>query len=246
MNNFGSIVLCFVLSYSKSEAHYLVVLMSAHFTAEDGHDAVYTTEGYYNAQFLISYNSTIGKFIGYTDEVQKFADLANKDQPFMENQKKILEDIKRAVPGLSKSLDTVKPQVRVFSTRAGGRHKPGFLVCSALSFYPKSISLTWLNNEKEVVSGVTVTEEMSNGDWLYQKHSYLEYTPSAGEHISCMVEHASLPAPMIIKWEEKEAFSESQKNKLMVGSAGLLLGLVFITFGAIYSNKPRGHVLVMQ
>uniref|UniRef100_A0A3B4BAM9 MHC class II beta chain N-terminal domain-containing protein n=1 Tax=Periophthalmus magnuspinnatus TaxID=409849 RepID=A0A3B4BAM9_9GOBI len=55
-------------------------------------------------------------------------------------------------------------------------------------------------NEEEVTSGVTFTDEMSNGNWLYQKHSYLEYTPTAADHISCMVEHASLRTPKLYPW----------------------------------------------
>ncbi|KAJ0066118.1 hypothetical protein NL108_001357, partial [Boleophthalmus pectinirostris] len=90
-----------------------------------------------------------------------------------------------------------EPQVRVFSTKAGSSHQPGMLVCSAYSFYPKALTLTWLRNGEEVTSGVTFTDEMSNGNWLYQKHSYLEYTPTAEDQISCMVEHASLSTPQL-------------------------------------------------
>ncbi|ROI26660.1 H-2 class II histocompatibility antigen, A-S beta chain [Anabarilius grahami] len=44
------------------------------------------------------------------------------------------------------------------------------------------------------------TEELDDGDWYYQIHSYLEYTPKSEEKISCMVEHGSFNKPMITDW----------------------------------------------
>lgn len=52
------------------------------------------------------------------------------------------------------------------------------LVCSAYDFYPKYIRVTWHWNGQEVTSGMTISEVMTNGDWTYQVHSYLEYTAS--------------------------------------------------------------------
>ncbi len=57
-----------------------------------------------------------------------------------------------------------------------------------------------MRDDKPVTSDVTSTEEMSNGDWYYQIHSELEYTPKSGEKISCMVDHAGLTKPIIVDW----------------------------------------------
>ena len=98
----------------------------------------------------------------------------------------------------------VEPSVRLRSVKAvDGRH-PGMLVCSLYNFYPKQITVTWLRNGEEVTSDVTSTDELSNGNWLYQVHSYLEFTPRAGEKITCMVEHASLRKPKLYDWGKKE------------------------------------------
>ncbi len=77
------------------------------------------------------------------------------------------------------------------------------LVCSAYDFYPKPIKLTWMRDDKEMAADVTSTEEMANGDCLYQIHSHLEYFPKPGEKISCVVEHASSHKPMIYHWGKK-------------------------------------------
>lgn len=102
--------------------------------------------------------------------------------------------------------------------------------------------MTWLRNGKEVTSDVTSTEEMPNGGWLYQIHTVLEYTPRLGETITCKVEHASLMEPLLYEWEP---MPESQRNKIAVGTAGLLLGLVIFVGGLIYYKKnSSGRTLV--
>ncbi|KAJ8331980.1 hypothetical protein SKAU_G00430380, partial [Synaphobranchus kaupii] len=74
------------------------------------------------------------------------------------------------------------------------------LACYAYDFYPRGIKMTWLRDGVEVTSDVTSTEELANGNWYYQMHSYLEYTPKSGETISCKVEHKSLPDGKEVKW----------------------------------------------
>ncbi|KAM8734293.1 rano class II histocompatibility antigen, A beta chain-like [Acanthopagrus schlegelii] len=116
------------------------------------------------------------------------------------------------------------------------------LVCSVYNFYPKQIRVAWLRDGKEMTSEVMSTDEMPNGNWLYQVHSFLEYTPRPGEKISCKVEHASLVEPQLYEWEPT---SDSGMNKIIVGIAGLLLGLVFSVGGLMYyKKKTHERVLV--
>lgn len=58
----------------------------------------------------------------------------------------------------------------------------------------------WLQNGQEVTSGVSSSEVMSDGDWYYQIHSYLEHTPTTGEKITCVVEHFTLSEPALHVW----------------------------------------------
>lgn len=74
------------------------------------------------------------------------------------------------------------------------------LECSAYNFYPKQIKLTWLRNGQEVTEGVSYTDVIPDGQFYYQSHSYLEYAPTSGERISCMVEHSALSEPQTIVW----------------------------------------------
>lgn len=74
------------------------------------------------------------------------------------------------------------------------------LVCSAYNFYPKQIQMTWLLNGQEVTSPVTYSEVLSDGDWYYQIHSYLEYIPTPGEKMTCMVKHVTLSEPVLQVW----------------------------------------------
>ena len=97
----------------------------------------------------------------------------------------------------------VEPSVWVRSVEEAGSKHPGMLVCSVYNFYPKQIRVAWLRDGKEMTSEVMSTDEMPNGNWLYQVHSFLEYTPRPGEKISCKVEHASLVEPQLYEWGKK-------------------------------------------
>jgi len=103
---------------------------------------------------------------------------------------------------------------------------------------------------------------MADGDWYYQIHSELEYTPKSGEKISCVVEHASFHKPMIYDWGKRRylrtvilvkylwtasfntpvyrtdpSLPESEKNKIAIGSSGLVLGIIIAAAGLIYYKK---------
>lgn len=80
------------------------------------------------------------------------------------------------------------------------------LVCSAYNFYPKNIKIKWYQNGQEVTSGVTLSEVMTNGDWTYQAHSYLEYSSDRRDTVTCVVEHSSLKEPRIYEWGENILF----------------------------------------
>uniref|UniRef100_A0A8C6V046 Ig-like domain-containing protein n=2 Tax=Neogobius melanostomus TaxID=47308 RepID=A0A8C6V046_9GOBI len=232
---------CFItMLFDFADAHYMYGFENCQFSSEDEHESMFFGYVYYNKQLIVSYNSTEGKFTSYTEKTKEIVNGLNKNQHLLNEMKHAHDECKQGVPDMVKILEesAQKPQVRVFSTKTATSHQPGIIICSAYNFYPKPITLTWLRNGEEVTSEVISTDEMSDGNWLYQKHSYLEYIPTPTDTIECMVEHASLPTPELYKWE-------SRKNKIIVGTAGLLLGLAFTTIGVIYYKKhTKGHVLV--
>ncbi|XP_063050195.1 rano class II histocompatibility antigen, A beta chain-like [Engraulis encrasicolus] len=107
------------------------------------------------------------------------------------------------------------------------------LVCSAYNFYPKMIKLTWYRDGQEVTGDVISSEELADGDWYYQIHSHLEFTPKAGEKISCEVHHTSLKEPKLVDWDS--SMPEPERNKIAIGAAGLVLG--------VYHKKKSSTIL---
>lgn len=97
---------------------------------------------------------------------------------------------------------SVKPKVVVRLLRSEVDLKPAMLMCSVYDYHPKGIKVSWLRDGEVISEGTSSTDELSNGDWHYQIHSYLEYKPRPGENISCVVEHESLTRPLIHTWGE--------------------------------------------
>ncbi|KAM6935394.1 DLA class II histocompatibility antigen, DR-1 beta chain-like [Lycodopsis pacificus] len=235
-------LLFLLLSCSRADSLFGHYLVHCQFTSLE--DVVYVEQFYINKLLLIQYNSTLGNFTGYTEKTRDIAAGLNKSPETLRQIKRNEEKCKSQIPFvLDLLLKTVEPSVRLRSVEAAGSKHPGMLVCSAYGFYPKQIRVTWLRNGNNVTSDVMSTEELPNGNWLYQIHSYLEFTPRAGEKITCRVEHASLMGPKLYEWDPA---NESQRNKIAVGTAGLLLGLVFLVTGLIYYKKKNnaGRVLV--
>uniref|UniRef100_A0A8C2H2D8 Ig-like domain-containing protein n=1 Tax=Cyprinus carpio TaxID=7962 RepID=A0A8C2H2D8_CYPCA len=216
-------------------------------------DCVYSTSDYSDMVFLqlysfnkvvdVQFNSSVGKYVGYTEEGVKYAENWNKDPA-------ILQDAKAAVDRFcrpnAQNHDTsvrdksVKPKITLRSARQAGGSRPAVLVCSAYEFYPKKIKVSWLRDGKEMTSDVTSTMELANGNWFYQIHSHLEYTPKSGEKISCMVEHASFSKPMITDWDP--SLPDGERNKIAIGASGLVLGMIIAAAGLIYyKKKSRGQ-----
>ncbi|XP_028983765.1 DLA class II histocompatibility antigen, DR-1 beta chain-like isoform X1 [Betta splendens] len=120
---------------------------------------------------------------------------------------------------------------------------PGVLICSVYNFYPKQINVTWLSDGKEITSGVTSTDEKSNGNWLYQIHSHLEYKPRDGEKITCMVEHASFKQPKLVDWDPiPDPWTYENTCMLAVGITGFLLGALLSVAGIIYYQYKQSRV----
>ncbi|XP_061768885.1 HLA class II histocompatibility antigen, DP beta 1 chain-like [Nerophis ophidion] len=140
-------------------------------------------------------SSTSGKFVGYTEYGIKTAAFWNANPDMIEHFRSFKElyckgnvdiDYQNA---LTKS---VKPSVRLHSQSPPGGPHSAMLVCSVYDFYPKHIRVTWQRNRQEVTSNVTSTDELADGDWYYQIHSQLVYTPRPGDKISCVLEQELL------------------------------------------------------
>ncbi|XP_019747663.1 rano class II histocompatibility antigen, A beta chain-like isoform X1 [Hippocampus comes] len=234
MHTLSSLCLCLVFFHADAQFGY------GQFQCQgmSSDDALLTEKIYYNKMLYLQYNSSGGKIIGYTKTGRAIADILNRDV-FLKDQKKHLQHCKRWITrAYSTSTKKVEPKVRLRLTKApADSEHPATLVCSVYNFYPKDILVTWLKNGEKVTSEVTSTESLPSGNWLYQRHSYLEYTPTHWDKISCMVEHPSLEKARIYDWE---AMPEFVRNKIILGTLGLIVGVVSSSAGLIYyrSNVP--------
>ncbi|KAB5567897.1 hypothetical protein PHYPO_G00238080 [Pangasianodon hypophthalmus] len=216
------------------------------YSSRDLSDMVYIDSAIFNKIRYRWFNSTVGKFQGYTQHGIYNAERFNNDTDYMQRERADVDAFCRhnAQIYYTAIIDkTVEPQVEVKSVKQSHGSQPAVLMCSAYSFYPKFIKVTWMRNGKEVEGDQTSTEEMANGDWYYQIHSHLEYMPKSGEQISCVVEHASFKQPMEYKWDPSA--SAPDKSKIAIGASGLVLGIVLSAAGFIYyKKKASGRILV--
>ncbi|KAM4611855.1 H-2 class II histocompatibility antigen, E-S beta chain-like [Polymixia lowei] len=216
------------------------------FNSAELRDMEYIFSMYFNKVEFVRFNSTVGKFVGYNEHGMKNAEIWNNDPAQLATRRGQLERV--CLPNVQlwyRNIlgKTAKPYVRISSVTPSAGGHTAMLVCSIYDFYPKNIRVTWLRNGLPVTSDVTSTDELVDGDWYYQIHSHLEYTPKSGEKISCMVEHASLDKPLVENWDP--SLPESEKSKIAIGASGLLLGLVLSLAGFIYyRRKVRGRILV--
>ncbi|XP_069580819.1 H-2 class II histocompatibility antigen, E-S beta chain-like isoform X1 [Brachyistius frenatus] len=221
-------------------------LARCEFNVTDVNKAEYILSLFYERKEYIRYSSSLGKFVGFTAYGVMNAERLNNDTAELSQRKGETERYCRRNAGIWKETvlsKSVSPSVRLSSsTSSSGRH-PSMLVCSVYDFFPKQIQVSWLRDGQKITSDVTSTEELADGDWYYQVHSELEYTPRSGEKISCVVEHASLDKPLITDWDP--SMPESERNKIAIGASGLVLGLILSLAGFIYyKRKARGRILV--
>ncbi|XP_073675474.1 rano class II histocompatibility antigen, D-1 beta chain-like [Garra rufa] len=249
------------MSLLKLLIFHPILMLSAFTSTADGYyqstagKCVYSTSDYSDMVFLVSYsfnkavdlqyNSTVGKFVGGTEFGVKQAEYFNKNQAYMQQLKANVDTCRHNVQIWDSSVrdKAVLPSITIKSVKQTGGRNPAMLMCSAYNFYPKKIKVSWLRDGKKVSSDVTSTMELADGDWFYQIHSELEYTPKSGEQISCVVEHASSPKPIITHWDP--SLLEPGRNKIAIGASGLVLGIIIAAAGLIYyKKKSAGRILV--
>ncbi|XP_066500810.1 H-2 class II histocompatibility antigen, E-S beta chain-like [Hoplias malabaricus] len=200
---------------------------------------------HFNKVAYLRFNSTSGKFVGFTEYGLNYAYNSNNSSLVQLYKGEMERYCKPSLSiDFSKILEkAVEPKVELMSEKQFSGGHAAMLVCSAYNFYPRDIDVYWLRDGKRETTYVTATDELADGDWYYQIHSHLEYTPKSGEKISCVVEHASLSGPMTYDWDP--SLPESERNKIAIGASGLVLGIILSAAGFIYYKKiSSGRILV--
>uniref|UniRef100_A0A3B4EK65 Ig-like domain-containing protein n=1 Tax=Pygocentrus nattereri TaxID=42514 RepID=A0A3B4EK65_PYGNA len=218
----------------RADGYYIYIVVDCISSSSDLADVEYINTYYFNKAPYIRFNSTVGEYVGYTEFGIMNAERWNKG-PEVQQQRGELE--RYCKPNLKLDYSNilekaVQPKIRLRSEKQASQGHPALLMCSAYGFYPPVIDIYWLRDGEKVTSGVITSEPMANGNWYYQIHSYLEYTPASGEKISCVVEHTSSKKPIIVDWEG--SFTNSDMAKIIVGASGFVLGIILSTAGFLY------------
>ncbi|XP_038132780.1 SLA class II histocompatibility antigen, DQ haplotype D beta chain-like [Cyprinodon tularosa] len=214
------------------------------FNSTELKDIQYIYSYIYNKVEFLRFDSNVGLYVGYTQFGLRQADNLNSQPEVLRvkrAQKELFCQHNAGVWYRNILNKSGEPSVtlRAMKLPAGGH--PALLTCGVYGFYPKPIRVSWLRDGQEVTADVTSTEEHSDGGWLYQVHSKMEYTPRSGEKISCRVEHASLKEPLIKDWDP--SMPESERNQVAIGASGLILGLVLSLAGFIYYKRKARDLL---
>ncbi|XP_048882975.1 H-2 class II histocompatibility antigen, E-S beta chain-like [Brienomyrus brachyistius] len=230
---------------SAADGYFYYFQHECRYSSADLKDTEYLERRIFNKLEFLRYNSTLNKYIGYTEIGVYNAEKFNTDGE-SERQHAYLDTYCKIGAALYFQrilYHTVEPTVKVKTAKASSERHTTKLQCSAYDFYPEGIKLKWLRNGEEVKDGVTATEELYDGDWYHQIHSYLEFTPQSGETIECQVDHSSLKQPKTYKWDP--SVPEGVRNKVIIGTSGLVLGLVLSIAGFVYyKKKSTGRILV--
>ncbi|XP_056224984.1 H-2 class II histocompatibility antigen, E-S beta chain-like isoform X1 [Seriola aureovittata] len=240
-SSFLSFSLLFIAA-STADGFWHYSVARCDFNSTELNDITLISSTFYNKLEITRFDSRVGKFVGYTEFGVKQAEAWNKGPELVQsrNEKERYCVNNVGIDYQAALTKSVEPYVVMSSTTPPAGKHPAMLVCSVFDFYPKQIRVSWHRDGQEVSSDVTSTDELADGDWYYQVHSHLEYTPRSGEKISCVVEHASLKEPLVTDWDP--SMPESERNKIAIGASGLILGLILSLAGFIYyRRKARGQ-----
>ncbi|XP_067362269.1 SLA class II histocompatibility antigen, DQ haplotype D beta chain-like isoform X2 [Channa argus] len=199
----------------------------------------YLIDWYFNKEHTMRYNSTVGNWTGLTPAGSITASLFNEDkhdvlQRKVEKQLVCVNNFRLALNATEENI--AEPSISLQLVETTSSREDTMLVCSAYDFYPKKIRITWHFNGQEVTSGVTSSEVLTNEDWTYQVHSYLEHTLSRHDTVTCVVEHASLKEPKIYDWDS--SLCKSERSSLIGGVFALVFGGLSLSFGLLnYRRK---------
>ncbi|XP_062398417.1 H-2 class II histocompatibility antigen, E-S beta chain-like isoform X2 [Sardina pilchardus] len=238
----GVIILATLSGAHGDDGYYSSSVDQCRFSSRDLRDLEYIKSYWFNKDPYMVFNSTVGKFVGYTAYGVYNAERFNSNPGILAQMR--AEKDRYCKPNAQITIDNIlakaaEPEMMLKLTRASSGGQPAVLICSAYSFYPTPIRMTWYRDGQEVTGEVVSSEELADGDWYYQMHSHLEFTPKSGEKISCVVEHSSLKEPKELVWEP--SMSRAERYMVAMGVAEMVLGLSFAAAGFIY-YKSRGRI----
>ncbi|XP_039175663.1 H-2 class II histocompatibility antigen, E-S beta chain-like [Crotalus tigris] len=205
----------------------------------------------YDRQEIDYFDSDLRKFVAITPLGQPDVDMWNSDKVYLQYLRAEVDSVCRhnyrvynyEVAKREERLigRRAKPTISISPTKLDPTSPNTILLCIARGFYPVEIEIQWLKNGQPEEEGVAFGEELQNGDWTYQFQVMLETQPQWGDVYTCQVEHASLEAPITIKWEPRS--SNSARSKLWTGIVAAMIGLIFFAMGlSLYLKSKKALV----
>ncbi|XP_045018002.1 H-2 class II histocompatibility antigen, E-S beta chain, partial [Bubalus bubalis] len=129
--------------------------------------------------------------------------------------------------------------VTVYPAKTQPLQHHNLLVCSVNGFYLGHVEVRWFWKGQEEEAGVISTGLIQNRDWTFQTMVMLETVPQSGEVYTCQLEHPSWRSPIVVEWR---AQSDSAQSKMMSGTGGFALGLLFLVVGLFtHFRNQKGH-----
>ncbi|TRY74361.1 hypothetical protein DNTS_032052 [Danionella cerebrum] len=198
----GLLLLSFAFSVLCDDVYVYQNIVECQYSKEDLSDMVYMVKLVFNQKLLCSYDSRLGKYVGYDEYGTVNADYYNSQIWKVKQRRDELFTICKADARYYANSTTRKvPPVVIIRSNEKARHgQLTVLECNAYDFYPQPINISWLIDGEEVTDNVISTEAMENGDWSFQKRSYLELKLRRGVRVSCRVEHSGLERALVSHW----------------------------------------------
>uniref|UniRef100_A0A3B4YZH1 Ig-like domain-containing protein n=1 Tax=Seriola lalandi dorsalis TaxID=1841481 RepID=A0A3B4YZH1_SERLL len=216
------------------------------FNDRDFEEVEYIVTNLYNKKLMMEFNSTRGNWTGFTAYSMEI--VKNRNNPLdriqREFEKKVL--CTDNIGFIQKFGKFASPTIKLKSVKKSSNRHPAMLVCSAYHFYPKQIRVTWLQNGQAMTLEISSSDVLPDGDWYYQIHSYMAYTPSPGEKITCMVEHLGLSEPPLFLTILEPSLPVVEWIKIVVGLCGMMLGFVIVSSGFIYYKKKSAAYMTLR
>ncbi|XP_025051370.1 major histocompatibility complex class I-related gene protein-like [Alligator sinensis] len=195
----------------------------------------------YNGGDFISYDLGTCTWVAAPTQAQRTQHSWNEDQALLQSTRAYLEEtcitwLRQYLQHGEAALQSKRPVAQV-SDRPS-RDGRTTLSCRVHGFYPRDISVVWLQ------SGEVQTQEMSHsgvlpsGDGTYQTWATIEIDPSNSHDYACLVEHKNLGLVLCVFWDKGRT---EYNRKLIVGIlVGAVLFLVIVVMGAAgYFLKGR-------
>uniref|UniRef100_A0A3B4B3S4 Ig-like domain-containing protein n=1 Tax=Periophthalmus magnuspinnatus TaxID=409849 RepID=A0A3B4B3S4_9GOBI len=229
----------------QSLASFILNFTLCRFNSSDLKDIEYVYSEYYNRVEFLRFSSRVDWYTGYTEFGLREANIANNDTDRLTRRRMMKQHycLQHVHMWYKNALNrTMTPEAVLTSTAPSGGSQRLF-TCSTFGFFPRSISISWTINQQPHTSEVSSTDTLPDGDWLYQAHSQLSYSPRFRDRVSCWVEHAALRDALEVPWEP---VSHGDRNKIAIGISGSVLGLVLALSGVLYYCKRRKGIHLHQ